>query len=32
MSQDEFNDLSHRLPVLVNMRPFGRFSMVDIDA
>jgi dihydroxy-acid dehydratase len=32
MSQAEFNDLSHRLPVLVNMRPFGTFSMVDLDA
>lgn len=31
MSQAEFNDLSHRLPVLVNMRPFGLFSMVDLD-
>jgi dihydroxy-acid dehydratase len=32
MSQAEFNDLSHRLPVLVDMRPFGRYSMVDVDA
>ncbi len=32
MSQDEFNALSRRLPVLVNMRPFGRYSMVDVDA
>ena len=32
MSQDEFNALSHRLPVLVNMRPFGAWSMVDVDA
>ncbi len=32
MSQSEFNTLSHRLPVLVNMRPFGAYSMVDIDA
>jgi dihydroxy-acid dehydratase len=32
MSQQEFNALSHRLPVLVNMRPFGFYSMVDIDA
>jgi dihydroxy-acid dehydratase len=32
MSQQEFNALSHRLPVLVNMRPFGLYSMVDIDA
>lgn len=28
----EFNALSRRLPVLVNMRPFGYYSMVDIDA
>jgi dihydroxy-acid dehydratase len=32
MSQDEFNALSHRLPVIVNMRPFGEFSMVDVEA
>ena len=32
MSQREFNALSHRLPVLVNMRPFGFYSMVDVDA
>ena len=32
MSQSEFNDLSRRLPVLVNARPFGIYSMVDIDA
>ncbi|MHB8451766.1 MAG: dihydroxy-acid dehydratase domain-containing protein [Mycobacteriales bacterium] len=32
MSQAEFNALSRRLPVLVNMRPFGVYSMVDIDA
>ncbi|MGH9857113.1 MAG: dihydroxy-acid dehydratase, partial [Acidobacteriota bacterium] len=31
MTQDDFNDLSRRLPVLVNARPFGEFSMVDID-
>lgn len=31
MSQGEFNALSRRLPVLVNMRPFGYYSMVDID-
>ena len=31
MSQAEFNELSHRLPVLVNMRPFGLYSMVDVD-
>ncbi len=32
LSQDEFNALSRRLPVLVNMRPFGAYSMVDVDA
>ena len=32
ISQEEFNALSHRLPVLANMRPFGTYSMVDIDA
>jgi dihydroxy-acid dehydratase len=32
LSQDDFNALSRRLPVLVNMRPFGLYSMVDIDA
>jgi len=32
MSQQEFNALSHRLPVLVNMRPFGYYSMVDVEA
>ena len=32
ISQAEFNDLARRLPVLVNMRPFGAYSMVDIDA
>lgn len=31
LSQDEFNDLARRLPVLVNMRPFGDYSMVDVD-
>ena len=31
ISQEEFNRLSRSLPVLVNMRPFGRFSMVDVD-
>ena len=31
MTQAEFNELSHRLPVLVNMRPFGLYSMVDVD-
>ncbi|MET0895526.1 MAG: dihydroxy-acid dehydratase [Acidimicrobiia bacterium] len=32
MSQHEFNQLSRDLPVLVNMRPFGAYSMVDVDA
>jgi dihydroxy-acid dehydratase len=32
ISQEEFNALSRRLPVLVDMRPFGLYSMVDVDA
>jgi dihydroxy-acid dehydratase len=32
LSQREFNQLARRLPVLVNMRPFGEYSMVDVDA
>jgi dihydroxy-acid dehydratase len=32
ISQSEFNALSRRLPVLVNLRPFGFYSMVDIAA
>ena len=32
ISQREFNELSRRLPVIVNMRPFGVYSMVDVDA
>ena len=32
LSQAEFNALSRRLPVIVNMRPFGTYSMVDVDA
>ena len=32
LSQSDFNQLSRRLPVLVNMRPFGFYSMVDIAA
>ena len=32
LSQAEFNDLSRRLPVLVNMRPFGDYSMPDVEA
>jgi dihydroxy-acid dehydratase len=31
LSQDDFNELARRLPVLVNMRPFGAYSMVDVD-
>lgn len=32
MTQREFNDYSRSTPVLVDARPFGRYSMVDIDA
>ena len=32
ISQEDFNQASRTLPVLVNARPFGRYSMVDIDA
>ena len=32
LSQADFNPLARRLPVLVNMRPFGLYSMVDVDA
>jgi dihydroxy-acid dehydratase len=32
LSQADFNALSRRLPVLVNMRPFGFYSMVDVEA
>ena len=32
ITQEEFNRMSRMLPVLVNARPFGRYSMVDIDA
>ena len=32
MSPEEFNHLSENVvPVLVDVRPFGRYSMVDID-
>jgi dihydroxy-acid dehydratase len=31
ITQAEFNALSRRLPVLVNARPFGLYSMVDIE-
>jgi dihydroxy-acid dehydratase len=32
IGQQEFNELARRLPVLVNMRPFGAYSMMDVDA
>jgi dihydroxy-acid dehydratase len=32
LSQAQFNELSRRVPVLINARPFGRYSMVDIEA
>ena len=33
MSPEEFNDLSKNIiPVVINARPFGQYSMVDIDA
>jgi dihydroxy-acid dehydratase len=32
ISQEEFNALARDVPVLVNMRPFGAWSMVDVDA
>jgi dihydroxy-acid dehydratase len=32
MSQHEFNTLSRRVPVLADLRPFGTYSMVDVDA
>ena len=31
ITQKEFNDLSRKLPVLVNLRPFGMYSMVDVE-
>src|SRR6185369_8596240 len=31
MTQKEFNQLSESIPVLVNARPFGIYSMVDIE-
>ncbi|MCU1376055.1 MAG: dihydroxy-acid dehydratase, partial [Actinomycetia bacterium] len=31
ISQQEFNELSHRLPVLTNLRPYGYYSIVDVD-
>jgi dihydroxy-acid dehydratase len=32
MSHAEFNELSRGLPVIANLRPFGAYSMVDVDA
>jgi dihydroxy-acid dehydratase len=32
ITQDEFNQLSRTLPVIANLRPFGSYSMVDVDA
>lgn len=32
ISQQEFNALARRVPVLIDARPFGYYSMVDIDA
>jgi dihydroxy-acid dehydratase len=32
LSQKDFNALSRRVPVLVDARPFGAYSMVDVDA
>ena len=32
ISREDFNEISRTLPVLINARPFGRYSMVDIDA
>jgi dihydroxy-acid dehydratase len=31
LNQDDFNALSRTVPVIVNMRPFGAYSMVDVD-
>jgi dihydroxy-acid dehydratase len=31
ISQKEFNVLSHKLPVIINARPFGKYSMVDLE-
>ncbi len=31
ITQEEFNSLSEKLPVLINARPFGKYSMVDIE-
>ena len=31
ISQEEFNELSKNIPVITNARPYGKYSMVDID-
>jgi len=31
ITQKEFNELSRNVPVLVNLRPFGTYSMVDVE-
>jgi dihydroxy-acid dehydratase len=31
ISQSDFNDLSRKLPVLIDIKPFGRYYMVDVD-
>jgi len=31
LTQEEFNKLSEKVPVLVNARPFGKYSMVDLE-
>jgi dihydroxy-acid dehydratase len=31
LTQEAFNTLSQKLPVLINARPFGSYSMVDIE-
>lgn len=32
VSEADFNNLSRRVPVVADMRPFGRFYMEDVDA
>jgi dihydroxy-acid dehydratase len=32
ISQRDFNELSRKLPVLTDVRPFGRYYMEDVDA
>ena len=31
MAMEEFNHLSSNVPVIIDARPFGKYSMVDID-